>query len=53
VPSSWGSNGPMSSPSYTGVQFNAYLDGKQIASSISKPTASNVRANTGTRTGGR
>jgi hypothetical protein len=35
------------------VTFNAYLDGKQIASSISKPVANNVRANTGTRTGGR
>jgi hypothetical protein len=53
VPSTWGPNGPMTGPSYTGVQFNAYLDGKQVASSISKPTASNVRANTGTRTGGR
>lgn len=53
VPSSWGPNGPMNGPTYQGIQFNAYLDGKQVASSISKPVANNVRANTGARTGGR
>jgi len=55
VPSTFGPNGPMSqgAATYQGIQFNAYLDGKQIASSISKPVGNNVRANTGTRTGGR
>jgi phage-related protein len=45
VPPTSGANSP--------IQFNAYLDGKQVASSISKPTANNVRASTGARTGGR
>jgi hypothetical protein len=45
VPPATGANTP--------IIFNAYLDGKAVATSISKPVANNVRASTGARTGGR